>query len=149
MSPPIHNIVYTSRASRLLTTGELDSILQDARRFNADHGITGVLFHAQGNFFQFLEGKPGHLDSAMQRIRAARSHAGIRILMDAPGLQRHLPSWHMAFAEAPASELQILSNACWDESIPLTRTGMEKSEAMEHVLSCWSKWAAGYLDAVP
>ena len=149
MSPPIHNIVYASRTTRSLLSVELDSILQDARQFNASHGITGVLFHARGNFFQLLEGNPGDLDSVMQRIQSAKCHTDINILLDAPGLERHFSDWHMAFAEAPASELQMLSNASWDESIPLTRQGFEKSVALGLALSCWSKWAAGYIDAAP
>ncbi len=149
MSPPICDVVYVSQATRPLGTAELDSILQDARRFNAEAGITGVLFHAQGNFFQFLEGSREDLASVMQRIEAARCHANIRILLDAPASRRHFTDWHMAFAETPQSELQVLANAAWDESIPLTRNGIEKPEALALVLSCWSTWGAGYLDAAP
>jgi FAD-dependent sensor of blue light len=149
MSQPVHNIVYVSQATRSLTASELDSILQDARQFNAENRITGVLFYAQGHFFQFLEGSPEDLDSVMQRIQSARCHADIRILLDSPGGRRHFTEWHMAFAEPPNSELQMLSNAAWDESIPLTRDGIEKPEALALVLSCWSMWGAGHFHAAP
>lgn len=149
MSEVIHNVVYTSRSTRSVTAAELDSILQDARKFNADHDITGVLFYAQGRFFQFLEGSAESLILVMDRIRAANCHDDIDVILDQAGLERHFADWHMAFTETPESELQALSNATWDNSIPLTRTGMEKSPSLALVLSCWSRWGAGYFDARP
>ena len=50
----LHGIAYTSEAYPM-TTEELTELLEGARRFNARIGVTGVLFHHAGRFFQLEE----------------------------------------------------------------------------------------------
>lgn len=48
----LETLAYVSQASRELTAGEVDGILADARKFNSENGISGVLFHCNGQFFR-------------------------------------------------------------------------------------------------
>lgn len=145
----LRNIVYVSTATRPLGSEELEGILSSARQFNAQADITGVLFYAKGNFFQFLEGPQTRLDEVMVRIRAAGSHGNLRILLDASSDQRQFKDWHMAFAEPPSSEVQALANADWDTSMPITRSTYAKSEGLGMALMCWNSWSAGFVEPAP
>ena len=52
----LHGIAYTSVAVPMAGT-ELTALLEQARCFNAHIGVTGVLFHHAGRFFQYFEGE--------------------------------------------------------------------------------------------
>ncbi len=46
--------------------------------------------------------------------------------LDQPAIGRQFESWHMAFAQPPASELQKFSQASWEDAMPVTRSSIEK-----------------------
>lgn len=45
-----------SSGVKQFTQAEIDELLSQARRRNAETGVTGVLFYLEGNFPQLLEG---------------------------------------------------------------------------------------------
>jgi hypothetical protein len=73
----LQSIAYVSTAtSRLATPESLDALLCNARDFNRACGVTGVLLHHGGNFFQYLEGPPEGLHRVYGRVRQSRGHTG-------------------------------------------------------------------------
>ena len=73
-------LTYVSDATRDLLPRELDSILVDARVFNASVGVTGALFYGNNRFFQLLEGEKSSVQLALDRIQRSSSHANLRVL---------------------------------------------------------------------
>lgn len=142
MNNTLHAIAYASTATRRLPPAQIDGLLLDARGFNAMSGVTGVLFFNGQRFFQYFEGPPEHVDAVYERIRQAGCHTDIRVLMNGPVANRQFESWHMGFCNAPESMLQELSQARWEESIPVTRTSFERNEGVALLLHYWNKWQA-------
>ncbi len=54
--PDLIHLIYCSAAARPLSREELATLLSRARASNARLGITGMLLHSDGSFFQILEG---------------------------------------------------------------------------------------------
>lgn len=135
-------IAYRSVARRRLSSLELDALLVDACAFNAVVGVTGVLFHHDGRFFQYIEGEAAGLKQVYERIRNAGAHRELVELLHGPVAQRQFERWHMGFCQAPESTLQELSNAAWIEAMPITRASDKASEGVGLALYHWSKWLA-------
>lgn len=137
----LHAMAYTSIAYPLRES-ELTALLEGARRFNADVGVTGVLFHHAGQFFQYFEGHEEAVRLVHGRILRSAMHHSLAMLLDAPIASRQFPSWYMGFCEPPVNEFQSIANAEWARAMPVTRTTMERSEGMSLALSYWSRWVA-------
>lgn len=143
MPQSLRAIAYVSTASRGLTPHEIDSILHDAREFNAENDVSGVLLFSGDTFFQYLEGGPKELDLVMARIRFAASHEEIQILSDESITQRAFSEWNMGFTSTPKSDIQHMANADWAVNMPTERTAAQLSEGLRLVSLYWSKWVAG------
>lgn len=110
----MHAVAYVSSATERLTTPEaMDRLLTGARSFNAACGVTGVLLHQGGNFFQYLEGPEEGVAQVYTRVKRATSHHGLIELLNGPAEQRHFAAWTMGFAEPPRSDLQRIAQASW------------------------------------
>ena len=91
------HIVYISRAVHSLSDQELEGLLQQCRRDNVEHGITGILFYSHGNIAQLFEGEPGIADSLFERIARDGRHSHVQKLIDRPIASRSFSEWSMAF----------------------------------------------------
>jgi hypothetical protein len=138
----LYSIAYKSTAKRQLTPQDLDRLLLDARSFNQELGVTGVLLHHGCSFFQFFEGPEKSVRAVYSRIKSAQTHTDIVELLHAPSGSRQFESWHMGFSQPPQTELQILANASWEEAIPVTRDTYARSEGLGLLLHHWNKWKA-------
>jgi hypothetical protein len=92
-------------------------LLAAARQRNEAAGVTGVLLHHDGSFFQYLEGPAQGLAPIFKIIRASRLHRGLVELLDQPVRSRLFPEWLMGFCEAPVSSLQQLEQARWGDAV--------------------------------
>ncbi|RYY10759.1 MAG: BLUF domain-containing protein [Cytophagaceae bacterium] len=91
------HIVYMSRAVRPLSDQDLQALLNQCRRDNAAHGITGILFYSHGNIAQLFEGEPAVADALFERIAQDGRHSHVTKLIDRPIAARSFASWSMAF----------------------------------------------------
>jgi hypothetical protein len=98
-APDLHQVFYISRSNA--APGEVEQIVQGARRQNARCGVTGSLLFTGGHFAQLLEGSADALERTMAIITADTRHDGVKRLVDAGITQRRFAGWDMAFAEAP------------------------------------------------
>jgi hypothetical protein len=112
----IRCVVYASSASYRLATAELEVLLADARAFNHEHQITGVLLHSGAHFMQCLEGAPQDVAKAYERIQRSSQHQDIVEYMDDEIAKRTFTSWDMGVAQINASELLTLSTAEWSRT---------------------------------
>lgn len=130
-------IAYTSVASRPLSAQDLDSILVDARSFNQRVGVTGALLHAGGMFFQYFEGPAAGVTEVYNKIKRSDKHKDIRELVHESVDVRQFAAWHMAFAEAPSTVLEELTNEYWEMTLPeLSRQA--PSPGLKLLLEFWN-----------
>lgn len=109
-------VVYVSTASYELATAELEVLLADARAFNHEHQITGVLLYSGAHLMQYLEGPPQDVGKAYERIQRSSQHHDIVEYMDSEIAKRTFSSWDMGLAKVNTSELLTLSTADWSRT---------------------------------
>ena len=112
----LRSIVYVSSATKELTASDLEALLADARAFNREHQITGVLLHIGAHFMQCLEGPPEEVEKAYERIKRSSQHRDIVEYMDCEVAKRTFGSWEMGSAKSATSELLALSTAEWSRT---------------------------------
>jgi Sensors of blue-light using FAD len=101
----VKTIAYTSRASRDLSSQDVESILRSCRINNALEGITGILIYNGSAFLQVLEGAKRAVDETLARIERDDRHCEI-VLRDERDLPvRAFPTWDMAYLHLPNGEL--------------------------------------------
>lgn len=102
---PVHGVIrrllYRSRQAYEFGTDDLLRLLLAARRYNGDHGITGLLLFRDGVFMQLLEGAAADIEGLYARIAEDPRHQDVDMLQAADGVERMLPGWQMAYAQAP------------------------------------------------
>jgi hypothetical protein len=98
MSDLIH-LIYASAATRALAPQELATILGTSRRNNDDANVTGMLLHADGSFFQVLEGSASVVDALYKRIEADSRHVQTTCIIREIISVRAFDAWTMGFAE--------------------------------------------------
>jgi hypothetical protein len=99
----LRHIVYISTATGPLDADAAQALLEDARDFNAQHEVTGLLVHAAGSFLQVMEGREDDVEAAYARAAASRRH---RALLRTPAFavqERAFPNWAMGFERAAPS----------------------------------------------
>ncbi|MCF4099461.1 BLUF domain-containing protein [Maritalea mediterranea] len=88
-------ILYVSTALPNLKKADVDQIVVDAQKVNAEHDITGALAYNGVNFAQVLEGAEHHLTQLMKNIEKDRRHSGVIEIMRTPIEARVYQGWHM------------------------------------------------------
>jgi hypothetical protein len=94
---PLYGLVYVSSSTEDLSVGDIDRLLDAARRGNARHDVTGVLLYSRGNFMQYLEGPVEGMTRVYASIKSAPQHHGIIELLHEPIARREFAEWSMAF----------------------------------------------------
>ncbi|RYG14844.1 MAG: BLUF domain-containing protein [Burkholderiales bacterium] len=142
-------LTYLSRVSRDLLPEELDSILLQARLYNAAEDVTGVLLYGDDRFFQFLEGPEASVRKVFDRVSRAKAHKSVHILSQGRIAERFFASWHMGFSHSPISAMQDLSQLAWEDAIPHTRADAEESVGLRLVFHFWETWSADANGSAP
>lgn len=97
----MYHIVYVSTATRPFTDADAELVLQDARAFNAEHDVTGLLVHTDFHgFLQVLEGEAESVEAAFRRAASSTRHESV---LRTPALhvpERVFSSWSMGFERA-------------------------------------------------
>lgn len=93
----MHHIIYLSRATDSFNDTQLQAVLDEARYYNAQHDITGILLYGNGQFFQVLEGEEEAVRATYQRISQDPRHRDIVAFADKAIEARAFPEWHMAY----------------------------------------------------
>ena len=76
---------------------DLSDILATARSFNQAHDIYGVLYYAEGIYFQCLEGEKDQLESLFSNISQDPRHHQIQRFPDHTIEQIHFKKWSMKY----------------------------------------------------
>lgn len=100
----MHHIIYMSRARKTLTQASLVGLLQQARRANEQHHITGALVYGEGQFMQIIEGEQAAVAALYERIARDPRHEAVFKVADKAIGARSFTEWSMAFQPiSPAS----------------------------------------------
>ncbi len=84
--------------------GELNALLEAARRNNERDGITGKLVYSEGNFLEVLEGDSEVVYEAFRRILMDTRHGGILVLSEREIEEREFGEWSMGWDKGGAAK---------------------------------------------
>ena len=95
----MYELMYHSLATPDLSAKDIRSILETARSFNAEHGITGCLFYHNQEFVQLLEGEQATIKELFSHIELDTRHSNVVILAEGEKQKRTFDTWSMAYHE--------------------------------------------------
>ncbi|MBF0282233.1 MAG: BLUF domain-containing protein [Zetaproteobacteria bacterium] len=101
----LSHIIYTSKESVHFSESEIEALLCEARAFNGEHNITGMLLYDNGVFFQVLEGDEFEIRDLFEKISEdARHNSIVRIVSESIG-HRSFADWTMGYASLSDDEI--------------------------------------------
>ena len=104
----LHELVYVSLAEHDMAPHELLALLDESRRFNEAHGITGLLIYRDQEFMQLIEGEADEVLRLFARIERDPRHRQVDRLWDGPVVARSCTGWAMGFAAPDEALLHAL-----------------------------------------
>ncbi|MDQ3001158.1 MAG: BLUF domain-containing protein, partial [Fibrobacterota bacterium] len=66
--------IYASAATVEFSNLDISTLLEISRTNNSKLGVTGILLHDSGSFFQVLEGEPEVITSLYEKIGKDKRH---------------------------------------------------------------------------
>lgn len=100
--------IYASTATRTLSFDEIEALLRGARANNASLGLSGMLLHVDGSFFQVLEGEAERVDTIYRRIAIDPRHERVTVIIREPITRRAFADWNMGFAQSDVDQIEQL-----------------------------------------
>ena len=87
----LYQVSYAScaTASQDALLNDLRNILTEARDFNVRHNLTGVLYFADGYFFQCLEGEKAVLEILIEKLEKDTRHRNFNLFEYQPIQHRY------------------------------------------------------------
>lgn len=101
----IHQIVYSSEATKPMMPGDLENLLAHSRVANAGRDITGALVYVDGVFLQILEGAQDAVAGLMTRIEHDPRHSSVKVFFTGQTPERTFGSWSMAYVDATPEQI--------------------------------------------
>jgi len=118
-----HYLIYVSTADHLMSESELMNILEQSRRWNLDHNLTGMLIYIQGlfiqtgslqlqqqitgRFMQVLEGSKEDVEEVFSMIQKDDRHHNLIVLESSSQSSRNFESWQMGFRALQLNESEF------------------------------------------
>jgi Sensors of blue-light using FAD len=105
----LFRLVYCSVSVEPITEALAQSILEQARRYNDQHEITGLLMADHKLFVQLLEGPVKEVKALFAKIAQDPRHRCVVELLRQPNvLERQYPNWSMAWGRASRDEIRAV-----------------------------------------
>ena len=124
------HIAYMSRAVRPLSDQELQELLDQCRRDNAQHQVTGILFYSHGNIAQLIEGEPEVLEPLFEKIARDGRHSDVRKLLQRPIAARSFEQWSMAFHPLESAGFEALEGFLQPHHLPPPPSSLTTADAL-------------------
>ena len=121
----LRRVIYTSQATKQLSKRNLLDLLHEARAFNLEDGISGLLMHKEGYFLQVLEGNSKVIEDLLIRIHKDTRHNNFKIIQDSFVENRLFATWSMACTDFDDPTLSF---------IPGIRTDLNDLEVIDELL---------------
>lgn len=100
--------LYASRISTPLATYALDGILEQSRKNNPKHGITGLLCHTHDSFVQVVEGGREPISVLLRSIYRDERHRQVTILSFEEIAERRFGNWTMGSLNVESINAAVL-----------------------------------------
>jgi hypothetical protein len=126
----MNHIAYMSRAVRPLSDQELQELLAQCRRNNAQNNVTGILFYSHDNIAQLIEGDPAVTRPLFEKIALDGRHSNVVKLTDKPITTRSFPDWSMAFHPIDPEGFGTLTGFFLPHQMPATPDTLSIADAL-------------------
>ncbi|WP_176132787.1 BLUF domain-containing protein [Hymenobacter sp. CRA2] len=147
------HIVYLSRAVHPLSDQDLQELLDQCRRDNIQHHVTGILLYSHGNIAQLFEAEPEVADALFERIARDGRHSHVQKLIDRPISARSFAQWSMAFHPLEPAGFEALEGFLLPHRVPAPPTSLSIADATLVELVCLAVFgpdtSAPYAQALP
>jgi hypothetical protein len=101
----IQHLLYRSKATHPLTTGQLAQVVEQAQHWNEKHQITGLLCYSSDRYFvQVLEGPAPAVHALYANIQRDNRHGQVTTLSDKASATRWFADWKMALIETEPAD---------------------------------------------
>ena len=107
---PQVRLIYFSRAAKGTSLQDVQDILETARKFNAEVGITGKLCFATQYFLQVIEGQRLEINRLYNRILRDQRHEDLVLIGYEEITARLFSGWEMDYAPMTDEINQLLSS---------------------------------------
>ena len=137
----IHRVCYSSRATsqQPIILEDLREILSEARHFNYLHNITGVLYFADGNFFQCIEGEKDNLNLLIEKLQKDKRHQGLYFYPDKMINHRNFSDWSMKYVSRSSEVKAYFSNSGLNDFNPSLLNEHQVEEMLEILIAADEK----------
>lgn len=115
----LYELIYTSLATKQLTTEDLKGLMSSSRRSNRKRGITGLLYYSNREIIQLLEGKKNEVLNLYDRISKDRRHMLVKIFWQGSIEGPAFSSWSMGYIDSRTTDLSKTKGL-----IPLSEKGL-------------------------
>jgi len=88
---------------------ELEALLTQARSWNTDHHLTGVLLYSNGDIMQVLEGTKEEVFFIFNKIKQDPRHRDVTELADGEIKERNFFQWSMGFKAVEPADFAHLA----------------------------------------
>jgi len=105
----MHHIIYLSWATAPFSDQQLHDLLHEARSYNTQCGVTGIMLYGNGCFMQVLEGEQATVRALYEHIKQDDRHRDVTAFADKAIAQRAFGEWAMAFHHASPQQLAQVS----------------------------------------
>jgi len=107
----IYQVLYHSHVTAAPKEADLQHLLDQSRRYNVTHQITGLLLYSDGRYVQVLEGAEADVRALYARIQRDARHERLVTVSAGPGSQRHFADWRMGFGHVAGSAVKQVLDA--------------------------------------
>lgn len=124
----MHHIIYLSQATVPFEEVHLEQLLAQARAFNAQHDVTGILLYGNEQFMQLLEGEEATVRALYTHISQDPRHHDVTTYDDKPVARRSFADWRMAFQPLVPKELLHFASYLSPQQVYLERPSLSESD---------------------
>jgi hypothetical protein len=104
----VHCVYCSASTKTILSSRELESLLEECRRNNSKADVTGLLLYQNGSFFQVLEGEPATVEALFDKICLDKRHHQTKKIIFEPIVARSFAAWTMGFPKVTSKELATI-----------------------------------------
>ena len=131
-------LLYASRTENEIDEALVSSILERSRKFNLEHGITGILCTASPGkvFLQLLEGGRAAVNRLYGNIVRDPRHCDVTLLLYAEIQERRVSSWRMGRVDLKRVNLSTILRFSEKARLdPFSMSGMGALALLEELAS--------------
>jgi hypothetical protein len=112
-----YTVCYVSKAAPELTKADLTQLFEYSTNSNIKSGVTGILLHSLGNFFQVLEGREEYIMNLYDKIKIDKRHTDIFTVFNKKTINPTFLKYDSKFNVVKSKEdLQFIKNYLDDNS---------------------------------